>query len=58
MANYLLAPGQFNDVLRDADAPSSDASYIAAPIGAHPPLAAVVWDRYDEALAERWPSGG
>lgn len=49
VANYLLAPGQFNDRLRDAAA-VLDARSIAAPIGAHPLLSRVIWDRYDEAV--------
>lgn len=55
VANYLLAPGRFNDVLGQRAVGLE--SPTAAPIGAHPALAAVVWDRYDEALAELPASG-
>lgn len=49
VATYLLAPGRFNDMLRDHCAPIVGARYTAAPIGAHPQVAAVICDRYDEA---------
>lgn len=48
-ANYLLAPGYFNDLLRsnaDGDLCSDN---IAGPIGAHPQVAEVICERYDEA---------
>lgn len=49
LANYLLAPGFFNDRLRDY-AERLAAGFVAAPIGAHPLLAELVWDRYHQAL--------
>ncbi len=51
VASYLLAPGHFNDQLRRHGI-ALGAEAVAAPIGAHPAVAAVVWDRYDEAVAE------
>ena len=48
-ANYLLAPGHFNDELRKHGYAELNASYVAEPIGAHPQVAAVICDRYDEA---------
>lgn len=48
VANYLLAPGQFNDLLRRQAAAGLNARSVAAPIGAHPQLARVICDRYDE----------
>lgn len=51
VANYLLAPGRFNDVLQQRGLMLG--SYVvAAPLGEHPLLAEVVWDRYDEAVAK------
>jgi len=50
LANYLLAPGHFNDRLPDRAA-RLGSRWWAPPLGAHPALAAVIWDRYDEALA-------
>ncbi|MEO7261858.1 MAG: CbiX/SirB N-terminal domain-containing protein [Jatrophihabitantaceae bacterium] len=51
VANYLLAPGYFNDQLQaiagELGVPG------AQPIGAHPAVAQVILDRYDEA-ARRW----
>jgi sirohydrochlorin ferrochelatase len=49
VANYLLAPGHFNDLLRRQAAAGLNARSIAAPIGAHPLLSRVICDRYDEA---------
>ena len=49
VANYLLAPGFFDDRLR-AYAERLAAGFVAAPIGAHPLLAELVWDRYQKAL--------
>ena len=49
VANYLLAPGHFNDLLRRQAATGLNARSIAAPIGAHPLVARVICDRYDEA---------
>lgn len=54
-ANYLLAPGRFNDLLRSTTSPVG-AGFIAPPIGAHPLVAAVIIDRYAEAAA-LLPSG-
>ncbi len=48
VANYLLAPGNFNDQLR-AFARELGSDCVAEPIGAHPTLATVVVDRYVEA---------
>ena len=48
VANYLLAPGYFNDRLRTF-ASELGLDRAAEPIGAHPAVAEVVWDRYDEA---------
>jgi sirohydrochlorin ferrochelatase len=49
-ANYLLAPGRFNDLLRTIVLPVG-AVFVAPPIGAHPLVAAVIIDRYEEAAA-------
>jgi sirohydrochlorin ferrochelatase len=49
-ANYLLAPGRFNDLLRTT-MPPLGAGFVAPPIGAHPLVAAVIIDRYEEAAA-------
>lgn len=51
VASYLLAPGHFDDQLRRHGI-ALGAQAVAAPIGAHPAVAAVVWDRFDEAVAE------
>lgn len=48
VANYLLAPGYFNDRLQ-AFARDLGLSRAAQPIGAHPAVAQVVLDRYDQA---------
>ncbi len=48
VANYLLAPGYFNDQLQSFGR-QLGSSCIAAPIGAHPAVAAVALDRYDQA---------
>ncbi|MFL6164379.1 MAG: sirohydrochlorin chelatase [Jatrophihabitantaceae bacterium] len=48
VANYLLAPGLFDDRLR-AHAEELAAGFVAPPIGAHPLLAELIWDRYDRA---------
>ena len=45
VANYLLAPGYFNDKLHLL----ANAEVIADPIGAHPLVADVIIDRYDTA---------
>jgi sirohydrochlorin ferrochelatase len=49
VANYLLAPGHFNDLLRTQAAAGLNARSVAAPVGAHPLVARVICDRYDEA---------
>jgi sirohydrochlorin ferrochelatase len=49
VANYLLAPGRFDDQLRVV-ARSLRARSVAGPIGAHPLVAELISDRYDEAL--------
>jgi sirohydrochlorin ferrochelatase len=49
VANYLLAPGRFNDLLRRQAATGLNARSVAHPIGAHPLVARVICDRYDEA---------
>lgn len=41
VASYLLAPGHFQDRLRE-----SNADWVTAPLGAHPAMAALVIDRY------------
>jgi sirohydrochlorin ferrochelatase len=50
VANYLLAPGAFNDRLH-ARAEELAAGFVAPPIGAHPLIAELIWDRYDRATA-------
>ena len=50
VANYLLAPGSFNERLR-ARAEQLSAGFVAPPIGAHPLVAELIWDRYDQAAA-------
>jgi sirohydrochlorin ferrochelatase len=42
VATYLLAPGYFADVVA-----ASDATVVAAPLGADPRLAEIIIDRYD-----------
>jgi sirohydrochlorin ferrochelatase len=49
VANYLLAPGYFDDRLRTLGRTSLGLDRVAEPIGAHPAVAEVIWDRYDEA---------
>jgi len=51
VANYLLAPGHFNDLLHQRGQQLGSA-VVAAPLGEHPLLAELVWDRYDEAVAK------
>jgi len=48
IANYLLAPGVFNDRLR-ATAELLAAGFTAPPLGAHPLIAELAWNRYDQA---------
>lgn len=50
VANYLLAPGFFNDRLW-AYAETLTAGFAAPPIGAHPLLTELIWDRYRQAAA-------
>jgi sirohydrochlorin ferrochelatase len=50
VASYLLAPGAFQDRLASY-AEQLAAGFVAAPIGAHPLVAELVWQRYDEAAA-------
>lgn len=49
VANYLLAPGRFNDMLQAYASDWLASDYAAPPIGAHPKVADVICDRYDEA---------
>ncbi len=46
VATYLLAEGQFVSTLRAA---AEGRGAVAAPLGVHPALLALVWQRYDEA---------
>ncbi|WP_306291664.1 CbiX/SirB N-terminal domain-containing protein, partial [Microbispora sp. GKU 823] len=46
VASYLLAPGFFHDRLM-----SGGADLVSAPLGVDDDLAALVWARFDEALA-------
>jgi len=50
VASYLLAPGYFSDRLRTLVRAEWGLDRVAEPIGAHPAVAEVVWDRYDQAL--------
>jgi sirohydrochlorin ferrochelatase len=50
VANYLLAPGYFNDRVQ-LEAREIWSSGVAAPLGAHPLVADVILDRYDVAAA-------
>lgn len=50
LASYLLAPGLFADRLR-AHAAQLPAGFVAPPIGAHPLVAELIWERYDQAAA-------
>ena len=56
VANYLLAPGYFNDELHRLAA-DFDSAGVADPIGAHPAVAAVVLDRYRDGLAKIGSAG-
>ncbi len=49
VANYLLAPGQFNDLLHRRASQDLNSVNIADPVRAHPSVAAVVCTRFDEA---------
>ncbi len=58
VANYLLAPGHFNDQLRAWGSYDLESENVAKPIGAHPQVAAVICDRYDEAARTlEWRDG-
>jgi sirohydrochlorin ferrochelatase len=50
VASYLLAPGAFQDRLR-GNAEQLAAGFAAPPIGAHPLVAELIWQRYDQAAA-------
>ena len=54
VANYLLAPGYFYDRLLSLARTALGLDRAAKPIGAHPAVAEVVWDRYDEAARRLW----
>jgi sirohydrochlorin ferrochelatase len=54
VANYLLAPGYFSDRLRTFGS-ELGLDRVAEPIGAHPAVAEVVWDRYDQAARTLGP---
>jgi len=56
VASYLLAPGAFHDRLRGY-AEQLAAGFTAPPIGAHPLVAELIWQRYDQAAAGS-PGGG
>jgi len=47
VATYLLAEGQFVDTLRAA---ADGLGGVAPPLGVHPELVQLVWDRYDRSL--------
>ena len=49
VANYLLAPGYFHDRLQTLARTTLGLDRVAEPIGAHPAVAEVIWDRYDSA---------
>lgn len=49
-ATYLLAEGYFVDKLRAA---APDPTLVAAPLGVHPALVRLVWERYDAATDGR-----
>lgn len=49
VANYLLAPGHFNDQLRVSARTGLNLDRVPEPIGAHPAVAEVILDRYDQA---------
>lgn len=57
VANYLLAPGFFNDRLRSYAEGDLMSDAVAEPIGAHPLVAEVVLDRYDTAVRELSDAG-
>ena len=47
VATYLLAEGQFVDTL---EAAAAGRGRVAPPLGVHPELVQLVWDRYDQSL--------
>jgi sirohydrochlorin ferrochelatase len=49
VANYLLAPGFFNDRLAGLARAELGLDRVAGPLGAHPGVVAVLLERYDEA---------
>jgi sirohydrochlorin ferrochelatase len=49
VANYLLAPGHFNDQLQALARADLNLRGAPGPIGAHPGVVEVILDRYDEA---------
>jgi sirohydrochlorin ferrochelatase len=52
VATYLLAPGRFLDLLREAAGTAgSPVREVADPLGVHPALVQLVWRRYDDARA-------
>ncbi|MGF1431737.1 CbiX/SirB N-terminal domain-containing protein, partial [Kitasatospora sp. LaBMicrA B282] len=53
VAGYLLAPGFFADRAR-----RSGADLVGAPLGAHPAVAELVLERYDQAFSEGRPATG
>ncbi|HEX8079213.1 MAG TPA: sirohydrochlorin chelatase [Jatrophihabitans sp.] len=50
VANYLFAPGYFNDQLRSSVGAGLNLHRVPEPIGAHPAVVEVILDRYDEAV--------
>jgi sirohydrochlorin ferrochelatase len=52
VATYLLTEGQFVTSLRDA---ANGIGIVAPPIGVHPALVRLVWERYFAVLHARWP---
>ncbi|MEW1846759.1 CbiX/SirB N-terminal domain-containing protein [Nonomuraea angiospora] len=50
IASYVLAPGHFHDRLA-----SAGAGLVSDPLGPDPDVAALIWHRYDTALAGRHP---
>ncbi|HEV2888438.1 MAG TPA: CbiX/SirB N-terminal domain-containing protein [Jatrophihabitans sp.] len=55
VANYLLAPGSFNDRLTSLGRTELGLDRVAEPIGTHPAVVAVVLDRYDRAARTLLP---
>jgi sirohydrochlorin ferrochelatase len=49
VASYLLAEGAFADKAR-AEASAAGAQVISTPLGSHPAVIALIWQRYDAAL--------